>query len=119
MKTAIVIDDEAHLLTIFCDLLETLDFRILGTGGDGKEAVALYEHHDPDLMFLCISMPNFDGIHAIQEIQRTNPNATIIVVATDIGPETKQKLDDLGIKHGLEKPLSVTGLSEVLSRFES
>lgn len=119
MRTAIVIDDEAHLLTAFCDLLETLGFRILGTGGDGKEAVALHGHHNPDLTFLDAAMPGFDGTYAIREIQRINPNATIIVAAADVGPETRQKLDGSGTRHVLEKPFSVTDLSEVLSEFES
>jgi len=119
MKTAIVIDDEAHLLAASCDLLETLGFRILGTGGDGREAVALYEHHNPDLTFLDTAMPSSDGIYAIREIRRINPGATIIVAAADISPETRQNLDGLGIKHVLEKPLSVTDLSEALPEFGS
>jgi len=117
MKTATVIDDEAHLLTAFCDLLETLGFRILGTGGDGKEAVALYEHHNPDLTFLDAAMPNFDGTYAIREIRRISPNATIIVAAADVSPETRQGLDGLGTRHVLAKPFSVTDLSEALSEF--
>ena len=107
-----------HLLTVFCDLLETLGFKILGTGQDGKEAVALFEHHNPDLVFLDIMMPDFDGIYAIQEIQKINPNATIIVVTADVSPETTKKLDELNITHKLEKPFSVTDLSEILSEFE-
>ncbi len=41
-KSAIVIDDNPDVLSLFVELLKLHDFKVIGTGRDGKDAVELF-----------------------------------------------------------------------------
>lgn len=71
---------------------------------DGEEAVKQYETNKPHLVFMDIVMPKMDGIEAVTEILKIDPNAKI-VMASSVG--TQSFLKD-AIKAGafdfLQKP---------------
>jgi two-component system chemotaxis response regulator CheY len=48
---------------------------------DGAEAVALFEHHRPELVTMDLTMPNLDGIAAITAIVAIDPQAAILVIS--------------------------------------
>lgn len=48
---------------------------------DGREVLASYVNHKPDLMTLDIGMANVDGIEALQTLLRNSPQAKVIIVS--------------------------------------
>jgi len=64
--TAIVVDDERLMREqIIGALKETWpELVIAAEGSNGREAIALVHAHEPDIVFLDISMPEMDGIAA-------------------------------------------------------
>lgn len=84
MVSCIVIDDDQDIVDVFCELLNIIKVNVLSTGNNGKEAVALYEKHSPDIVFTDLEMPKYDGIYVIENIKDKNPNAKIIAVTGNI-----------------------------------
>ncbi len=70
-------DDNEALLA---DLSEELskDFDIVGTAGNGEEAVRAVLHLDPDVLVIDIAMPGLNGIQASSHIRKTHPRTKIL-----------------------------------------
>ena len=68
--TAIVIDDDKNTAKVFADYLDLVGVKILSIGHDGKAAVDLYKQHRPDLVFLDVIMPNYDGVFALTQLEK-------------------------------------------------
>jgi CheY-like chemotaxis protein len=69
-------DSEAML----ADLREELskEFEIIGTAGNGEEAVQAVLHLDPDVLVIDIAMPVFNGIQASSSIRNIHPRTKIL-----------------------------------------
>jgi DNA-binding NarL/FixJ family response regulator len=77
----LIADDEPP----FVEMVEALlagDERIevVGTAGNGKEAVALALSLVPDVTLMDISMPAVDGIEAVRRIRAQRPDACILIL---------------------------------------
>lgn len=66
--TALIIEDELPIRTIYETVLERLGFSSLHAA-DGEDALSLLEYYNPNLILLDILMPKTDGIEVIQRIQ--------------------------------------------------
>src|SRR5204862_8089266 len=68
--TAVVADDERLMREqIIARLKEAWpELVIVGEAGNGREAIAIVQSLEPDIVFLDISMPGMDGIQAAQAL---------------------------------------------------
>src|SRR3984893_8009130 len=68
--TAVVADDERLMREQIIDRLKEAwpELLIVGEAGNGREAVALVQSQEPDIVFLDVSMPGMDGIQAAQAL---------------------------------------------------
>jgi DNA-binding LytR/AlgR family response regulator len=68
--TAVVADDESLMRDqIIASLKQAWpELLIVGEAGNGREAVAMVQSLEPDIVFLDISMPGMDGIQAAQAL---------------------------------------------------
>lgn len=53
---------------------------------NGLEAIAKYRQVKPDAVLLDITMPEMDGLTALKEIRKVDPNARVVMV-TAIGQQ--------------------------------
>ena len=56
------------------------DFKVVGEAEDGRDAIRCVETFSPDLVLMDLSMPRMNGLDAIKEIKKQNPEAKIIVL---------------------------------------
>ncbi|CUR51414.1 CheY-like receiver [Nitrosotalea devaniterrae] len=119
LKTAIVIDDNPDVLSLFVELLELKNFQVVGTGRNGKDAVAQYEKLRPDITFLDVVMPNTDGLYALDLIREMNPHAIVIMITTDLSQDTAKRLEDLKATAVIYKPFDINDLVKVVNEIES
>lgn len=56
------------------------EFEVIGEAADGQEAVKMASAIQPDVIIMDLNMPKMDGIRAINEIKKQNPNTRIIVL---------------------------------------
>jgi two-component system, NarL family, response regulator LiaR len=58
------------------------DIKVVGEAADGNEAVEQAREFGPDVILLDLMMPGKDGLSAIGEIKREQPNARILVLTS-------------------------------------
>ena len=119
LKTALVVDDNTDVLSLFVELLELKNFQVVGTGRNGKEAVAQYEKLRPDITFLDVVMPNTDGIYALDLIREMNPDAIVVMITTDLSQDTAKRLEDLKATAVVYKPFDINDLVKIVDEIES
>ncbi|MCL4507210.1 MAG: response regulator transcription factor [Chloroflexi bacterium] len=54
--------------------------QVVGEAGDGREALALAESLQPDLILLDLTMPGLSGIEALPVLRRLAPGAHILIL---------------------------------------
>lgn len=79
MAKVLIADDAAFMRMKSANLVKELGHEVV-EAADGAEAVAMYKLHRPDAVLLDITMPVMDGITALQEILREDPQAKIAMV---------------------------------------
>lgn len=82
MKLVIVDDDNLVSLSLKTILEASGDISVLEIGKNGKEAVALYERHLPDVLLMDIRMDTMSGLEAAEIILRSYPDAKILFLTT-------------------------------------
>ena len=58
------------------------DFKVVGTAGDGLEAVRLSEALKPDVVLLDIRMPGMNGVECVGIIKEKCPDSRVIMLTT-------------------------------------
>lgn len=57
------------------------NLQVVGEAADGREAVALSESANPDVVIMDIGMPNLNGIEAARQIVNRNPRTAIAILS--------------------------------------
>jgi DNA-binding NarL/FixJ family response regulator len=81
----LVVDDSAAILDAFVSALEAYDsIDVVGTAGNGADAVDLTRELQPDIVLMDIRMPEMDGIRATRAIVREGlPTRVLMMTAYD------------------------------------
>jgi len=112
----LVIDDDYNTVEVFAEFLELSEVKVVGKGYDGKDAVNLYKQLKPDIVFLDVMMPNFDGFYALENIRKINPNALVVMVTADLTSETEIKLTSLKATSIIYKPFDIQQIIELINK---
>ncbi len=79
----LIVDDHAVVRRGLRALIETEEgMEVIGEAADGREAVEKEAALDPDVILLDLLMPEMDGVQAIEEIRRRDPEARILVLTS-------------------------------------
>src|SRR3970040_563777 len=112
--TALVVDDDPDTVEMFSDYLENKGVNVIGKAKDGKEGFELYKKLKPDVIFLDVIMPNYDGFYTLKKIREIDADAKIIVVTADFSPTTKKKLKELKAPDIIYKPYDGRAIDRVI-----
>jgi len=112
--TALVVDDDPDTVEMFSDYLENKGVRVIGKAKDGKEGFELYKKLKPDVIFLDVIMPNYDGFYTLKKIREIDADAKIIMVTADFSPTTKKKLKELKATDIIYKPYDGRAIDRVI-----
>ena len=104
---AVVIDDDKETLQLFSDLLSSNGIKVVGKGHNGQDAVFLFQKLKPDVVFLDILMPVYDGIFALQKIRDSNPDAKVIVIYDKLSIAKEIELNRLKPSAVIREPIDV------------
>lgn len=74
-----VVDDAIFMRSMLRDIFARGPFVIAGEAENGLEAVRMYHELRPDLTTMDIVMPQMDGITALREIVRLDPDAKVVM----------------------------------------
>ena len=114
--TAIIIDNDKGITTVFREYLQIHGIATLGIGNDGKSVVELYQKTKPDIVFLDVIMPDYDGFYGLEKIKQFDPNARVIMVTADLTQETHDRLVSLGANMIIHKPFEIEEILTMINR---
>ena len=78
----VVVDDSALMRNIVTRSLTRAGIEVVGSAGDGDEALALCERERPDAMTLDLTMPGLDGLGVLRALRsRSDSNIPVVVVS--------------------------------------
>jgi DNA-binding NarL/FixJ family response regulator len=67
------------------------DMKVIGQASNGREAIAQFRSHRPDVTLMDLQMPDMNGIDAIIAIRGEFPDARIVVLTTYSGDALAQR----------------------------
>lgn len=98
MKIVIVDDDKLVSLSLKTILETDNTIHVAAIGEHGKEAIALYEQHKPDVLLMDIRMEVMTGLEAAEQILKQDPHANILFLTTFLDDEYIVRALHLGAK---------------------
>ena len=81
IRTILVDDEPLAIQGLKLRLEPHEDVEIIETCANGREAIRAIKTHKPDLVFLDIQMPGFDGFSVIQGLMEVEPPLFVFVTA--------------------------------------
>ncbi|GAB5414189.1 MAG: response regulator transcription factor [Congregibacter sp.] len=116
----LIADDHEIIRDAIASLLERVrhedgyEFELVGTAANGIEALAAVKAHQPDLLFLDISMPFASGSEILHDLKRWSPSTRIVVFTGLMGAGLLAGLVEQGVDGLFSKGSSVEVLREKL-----
>ncbi|EJW15087.1 MULTISPECIES: response regulator [Paenibacillus] len=92
-------------------------YKVIGTAGNGQDGLRMIEELKPDLIFLDVFMPSFDGISTLQEIRARDLPVDVIVVTAAKETETLRAMMRNGAVDYIIKPFKLERVRRTLERY--
>ncbi|MGO9086780.1 MAG: protein-glutamate methylesterase/protein-glutamine glutaminase [Candidatus Sulfotelmatobacter sp.] len=108
----LVVDDSAFMRTALARMIASeSDLNVVGTAGNGSEALDRIAALDPDVVTLDVQMPGLDGLETLRSIMAQSPRPVIMVSSvTERDAELTFKALGAGAFDYVPKQLSSTSL---------
>ena len=110
----LVVDDSVFARKNVAKMVEAFGGEIVGEAGDGCTAITEYDRTTPDMVLMDITMPQMEGIEAVERIMRQHPEARIIMVSSVGYQENVVSALQKGARHFIQKPVKPEVLYEVI-----
>ena len=108
-RTALVCDDEEHIVTIVRRRLEAAGWSVIAAT-DGRSALDACAAHTPDVIILDYQMPDMNGVHVAQTLAQSEATASIpIIMLTGRSHKvTPSAIEGTGVREVISKPFSAS-----------
>ena len=113
--TILVIEDEEMMMFVTQNILNRFGYRVL-QAKTGKQAVDIAKTFDGeiDIALLDIKLPDMDGDKVYPLIMEARPNLKVVVFSGYVKSGPTQEILNAGAQGFLQKPFTLTELSEKL-----
>src|SRR5216684_327872 len=78
----LVVDDSVFARKNLIKMIEMFGGEVAGEAGDGLTAIAEFNRSSPDIVLMDITMPQMEGIEAVERIVRQHASARIVMVSS-------------------------------------
>ena len=113
IRTILVYDEKLAVQGLQIRLEPFEDVEIIGTCQNGREAIRAIKTEKPDLVFLDIQMPGFDGFSVVQGVMDVEPPLFVFVTAFD---EYAIRAFEANAVNYLMKPVDEDKLADTIER---
>jgi two-component system LytT family response regulator len=113
IRTLIVDDEKLAVQGLQLRLEPFSDVEIIGTCSNGREAIRAIKTEKPDLVFLDIQMPGFDGFSVVKGVMEIEPPLFVFVTAYE---EHAIRAFEANAVNYLMKPVDEDKLADTLDR---
>ncbi|MGN6500737.1 MAG: LytR/AlgR family response regulator transcription factor, partial [Tsuneonella sp.] len=113
IRTIIVDDEKLAIQGLQLRLEKFDDVEIIGTCANGREAIRAIKTEKPDLVFLDIQMPGFDGFSVVKGVMEIEPPLFVFVTAFE---EHAIRAFEANAVNYLMKPVDEDKLADTIER---
>ena len=118
MINAIIIDDEIKARSALLNILKRNceDVLVVAEAEGVLLGLEAINHHNPDIVFLDIVMPQKNGIEVLKEIKSILPQLPVVMMSGYSLQEQKDEAVRLGAVGCLKKPFEVEDIRRVIKQ---
>jgi two-component system, chemotaxis family, chemotaxis protein CheY len=91
------------------------ELEVVGTAGNGIEALEMFRKTDPDMVTMDLTMPQMDGIECISKLVQLKPAVRILVISALADKATAVEAMERGANGFLNKPFTDRQLNEAIA----
>lgn len=113
MKKVLVVDDSWVARLGMNRILASLGCEV-AEAQDGVQALEALQNSPPQLVFLDLLMPGFDGLEVLAALRARGNTVPVVVLSADIQESTLNKCRELGALQCLPKPPTRAAIEAVL-----
>ena len=115
MIRVLLADDEHLIRSGFVALLRLEDdVEVVAEAASGDEALAMAQHHRPDVAVLDLQMPGPDGIAVAERLRELVPGCAAVIVTSHGRPGYLKRALGAGVRGFLPKTVSASVLASVV-----
>ena len=116
MAKVLIVDDAAFLRMRLAKLLTDKGHQVV-EAQNGKEAVERYREEHPDVVLMDITMPELDGIQALQAIRAKDGKARVVMCSALGQQNMILEAMQAGAKDFIVKPYEPTRVLETVAKW--
>ena len=112
----LMIVDDSNIMRRRIERSQNFDeLELVGTAGNGFEALELFKKTDPDVVTMDLTMPRMDGIECIGKLVALKPAVRILVISALADKATAVEAMEKGANGFLNKPFTDRQLNEAIA----
>ena len=113
--TVFIADSAEDFCTALTAALQRADgFHVVGTAGDGEQAIRMIEEKKPDVLVLDLMLSKKDGIGVLKAIAGLDRKPVTLATSAFVTPYVSTAAANLGVRYLMLKPCDMTALVERL-----
>ena len=110
----LIVDDSVFARRSLAKMVEGFGGEVAGEAGDGCTAITEYARTNPDVVLMDITMPQMEGIEAVERIVEQDPEARVVMVSSVGYQDNIVAALQKGARHFVQKPVRAETLYDVL-----
>jgi len=104
MARVMIADDSEAIRHVLKDMILIGRHELVAESVDGIDTLDKFNSVKPDVLFLDIAMPKKDGLTALRELKKTNPDAKVIMITAHDEMSLIQDCIEEGVLAYISKP---------------
>ena len=112
----LIVDDSLLMRKIITDIVNAAGHEVIGEASNGKDSIDLYRKLRPDLVAMDIIMPVMDGIAAVKELKKIDPNCLIVMISAMGQQQQVIEAIEAGAKDFIVKPFEPERVVSAIKR---
>jgi two-component system, chemotaxis family, chemotaxis protein CheY len=110
----LIVDDSVFARKSLAKMVESFGGQVAAEAGDGYTAIAEYARVHPDIVLMDITMPQMEGIEAVERIVQEHPDARVVMVSSVGYQDNILAALQKGARHFVQKPVKPDALYEII-----
>lgn len=114
----LIVDDQFGIRVLLQELFQKEGYQTF-QAADGKKALEIVTHQNPDIVLLDIKIPGMDGIEILKQIKAKDVNCRVLIMTAYGELDLIQEALDLGGVAYIAKPFDIMELRDVINKMMS
>lgn len=116
LHSVLIVDDNELIRLTLRAMLRAAGFEVLGEARNGESALAMVEHHQPDIVCLDVNMPGMSGLDVLSDVRKNYPSIKVVMVTGTVDRDSVKAMIAAGAAGIIVKPFNAARITETLQR---